>query len=45
MGLLFRMSVLFLNKKEGVLSLGGGPFNGLLSRVRPGGLGLGGEGD
>jgi len=43
MGFLFGMSVLFLNKKEGVLSLGSGPFNGLLSRVKPGGVGLGGE--
>jgi len=43
MGFLFGMTVLFLNKKEGVLSLGSGPFNGLLSRVKPGGLDLGGE--
>ncbi len=45
MGYLFGMSVLFLNKKEGVLSLGSGPLNGLASRVKPGGLGLGGERD
>lgn len=43
MGFLFGMTVLFLNKKEGVLSLGSGPFNGLLSGVKPGGVGLGGE--
>ncbi len=45
MRFLFGMSVLFLNKKEGGFSLGSGPFTGLLSRVKPGGLGLGGEGD